>query len=167
MDKATRGGMPGLSEPPLRRRALCAIAYTPEEFEVLRLGAADPNVSIWYFIFEEEGRLFFCDRAEGQVEYVAHFEPRGEWVVLHGIQLTDDEADRRAVHPGDVDAAARVWMAIERCLLRRFPEDEWGEFRESFQVTPEMDDATVAPDIYERATLFAIRAFFKKRARTL
>jgi hypothetical protein len=166
VEKVTRAGMPGLSAPPLRRKALCAIAYTPEEFETLQLGAAPDDITTPYFIFEEDGKLHLCSRSEKKVEYVALFEPRGAWIVLHSVRLADDETDRREVHPADVDVVARVWMAIERCLLKRFPEDDWCGFMDSFRVTPETDDPSVPMGIYERATLFAIRAYFKKNART-
>ena len=165
--KIARGDLSGLADLPLDRTAVCGLTYTGEEYERIRLGLISDEIDDAYWIYEENNRLFFVDRARKNVEFVAVFEPQGSWWVIRNVLLKDDEAGRRSIYPRDVDAAARVWMIIERLLLRRFPEKEWQDYMESFRLTPELDDPAVPKGIYERWLLFAQSTFFARHARML
>lgn len=164
MKKISRSDLPPFAEGDLSRSARCGVVYTSQEYAAIMAGHLACDLTDVMNIFEEDGRLFFVNRAENRVEYQAFFEERGDQWILTEIRLEDTPASRCAF-PGDIDAARMVWMLIEDNLLKRFPEAAWQAHMESFRVTPEVDDPQVPLDSHERAFIFAGRTFFKEHAR--
>jgi hypothetical protein len=145
---------------PSTRVAECCLVFTVADYQRIRQGTATPHCSIE----ERDGSIYFLDRGDRAIQYIARVCVLKSWRVVRTIELAENESNRDAF-PRDVDVASLIWAMIERSL-DRFPEREWSEWCETFRTTAENDDPAVPMTAHERNYLIANAIFFRKFAMT-